>query len=377
MRDIARQLLAWHEAGDPYAVASVIAVEGSAPRELGAALAVHSDGTVVGSVSGGCVEGAVYELAMQVIETGQPVRERFGYADSDAFAVGLTCGGKLDIFVQSVVPQRDSALRTALREAGSNRPAALCRIVNGPAELTGRTLAVTVENHLGSSGDRTIDDRLFSATSAMLEHARNGLVRIGQHRYCDENMIEAFVESWAEPARFLVFGATDHAGAVTEIGRFLNYHVTVCDARGVFATAERFPSAHEVVVDWPHRYLAGTRTDSRTVICVLTHEAKFDVPVLVEALRRPHAYVGALGSRRTCADRLNRLRAAGLSDTELAGLRSPIGLNIGARTPEETAVSIASEIVAARGGGSGLPLSTTDEPIHPGRAHDSARPLVA
>jgi xanthine dehydrogenase accessory factor len=161
-----------------------------------------------------------------------------------------------------------------------------------------------------------------------------------------------------------VFGAIDFAAAVARAGKFLGYRVTVCDARPVFATASRFPDADEVITDWPHRYLAGIDTDDRTVICVLTHDPKFDVPLLEIALRRPAAYIGAMGSRRTHADRLARLREAGVTDAELARLRSPIGLDLGARTPEETAVAIAAEFIQLRWGGSGQPLTATSGRIH-------------
>jgi xanthine dehydrogenase accessory factor len=170
----------------------------------------------------------------------------------------------------------------------------------------------------------------------------------------------------------IVFGAVDFASALVRVGRFLGYRVTVCDARPVFATAARFPEADEVVVDWPHRYLERTRVDARTVLCVLTHDAKFDVPLLRRALRLPVAYVGAMGSRRTHLDRERRLREVGVTQAELARLRSPIGLDLGARTPEETAVSIAAELVAVRGGGSGVPLAGAHTPIH----HDPALPAA-
>ncbi|NUU26041.1 MAG: XdhC family protein, partial [Streptomycetaceae bacterium] len=175
---------------------------------------------------------------------------------------------------------------------------------------------------------------------------------------------EVFVASYATRPRMLVFGATDHAGAVASVGRLLGYRVTVCDARPVFATPARFPDADQVVVDWPHRYLASTEVDARTIVVVLTHDTKFDVPVLELALRMPVGYVGAMGSRRTHDERLARLREAGLTDRELARLHSPIGLDLGARTPEETAVAIAAEVVAARRGGSALPLRETSGPIH-------------
>jgi xanthine dehydrogenase accessory factor len=177
------------------------------------------------------------------------------------------------------------------------------------------------------------------------------------------------VASFAPAARMLVFGATDHAAAVARVGSFLGYRVTVCDARPVFATARRFPDADEVVVDWPHRYLAveagAGRLDGRTVLCVLTHDPKFDVPVLEVALELPVAYVGAMGSRRTHDDRFKRLRETGLTDGQLAGLASPVGLDLGARTPEETAVSIAAEIVALRWGGTGARLTGLAGSIHP------------
>nr|BFE88745.1 hypothetical protein GCM10020093_113460 [Planobispora longispora] len=195
----------------------------------------------------------------------------------------------------------------------------------------------------------------------MLDTGLTGLRTLG----CGGQEVAVFAETYAPPPRLLVFGAIDFAAALTRAGRFLGHHVTVCDARPVFATPRRFPEAHEVVVDWPHRYLARTRVDSRTVVCVLTHDAKFDVPLLEVALRLPVAYVGAMGSRRTHADRMARLRAAGLSEAELSRLRSPIGLDLGARTPEETALSIAAEFVALRRGGSGLPLTQTAGPIHP------------
>ncbi|WP_173476644.1 XdhC family protein [Actinoplanes utahensis] len=173
-----------------------------------------------------------------------------------------------------------------------------------------------------------------------------------------------FVQSWAAPARMIVFGAIDFASAVARIGKFLGYQVTVCDARGVFATPARFPDADEVVVAWPHRYLESTAVDERTVLCVLTHDPKFDIPLLKVALHTPARYIGAMGSRRTCEDRLRRLREEGVSETALSRLRAPIGLDLGARTPEETAVAIAAEIVALSWGGSGAPLTGLTAPIH-------------
>ncbi|KAA2256076.1 XdhC family protein [Solihabitans fulvus] len=373
MRDLVSRLLERRSAGESYAVASVVQVVGSAPRQPGAALAVLADGTVLGSVSGGCVEGAVYELAQEVLVSGRPRLARFGYSADDAFAIGLTCGGELEVFVQAVTPERETGVAAAQLAAATDRPVALARVVEGPADLVGGSVAVFAAEHVGSTGDHGLDATVITEARGVLDAGRTGTLRCGPRGECDGQEVRVLVESWSAQPRLLVFGAIDYAAAVAEIGAFLGYRVTVCDARGVFATPQRFPAAQEVVVDWPHRYLAGTRTDRRTAVCVLTHDPKFDVPLLVEALRRPLGYVGALGSRRTHADRLARLRAVGLGDAELARLRSPIGLDLGARTPEETAVSIAAELIAARRGGSGLPLSTTDFPIHR-EQHDTSPP---
>jgi xanthine dehydrogenase accessory factor len=200
----------------------------------------------------------------------------------------------------------------------------------------------------------------------MLAQGATGVRRYGPDGERRRDELGVFVQSFAPPPRMLVFGAIDFAAAVARAGKFLGYRVTVCDARPVFATAARFPDADEVVTDWPHRYLSGITVDERTVICVLTHDPKFDVPLLEVALRTPAAYIGAMGSRRTHEDRLDRLREAGMTEDELARLRSPIGLDLGARTPEETAVAIAAELIQLRWGGTGMPLTGTTGRIHHG-----------
>ncbi|WP_434744234.1 XdhC family protein [Streptomyces sp. A-14] len=378
MLDIAEELHRWVSQGREFAVATVVAVGGSAPRQPGAALAVDRDGTAVGSVSGGCVEGAVYELCRQAMEDGRPVRERFGYSDEDAFAVGLTCGGVIDILVTPV--RADDPARpvfaAALEAAAEGTAAALARVTDGPQELLGLPLLVHPDgSHEGGLGGHPALDRTAAAeTRALLDAGRTGPLAIGAEGSRCGRPIELLVESSVPPPRMIVFGAIDFASALVRAGKFLGYRVTVCDARPVFATAARFPEADELVVEWPHRYLAGTETDARTVLCVLTHDAKFDVPLLEAALRLPVAYVGAMGSRRTHLERNDRLREVGLTDRELARLHSPIGLDLGARTPEETALSIAAEIVAVRRGGSGVPLTGAHTPIH----HDSSgQPLAS
>ncbi|MFJ7345389.1 XdhC family protein [Streptomyces sp. NPDC101110] len=368
MLDIAEELDRWVEQGRDFAVATVVAVGGSAPRQPGAALAVDAEGTAIGSVSGGCVEGAVYELCEQALRDGETVLERFGYSDDDAFAVGLTCGGVIDILVtparagDPVRPVVASALAAAVR----GEAAAVARIVSGPRELTGRALVVRPDgSREGGFGAHPELDRTVAAEAgAFLDAGRTGTLEIGERGSRCGAPLTVLVESSVPAPRMIVFGAIDFASALVRMGKFLGYRVTLCDARPVFATRARFPEADEIVVDWPHRYLEGTEVDARTVLCVLTHDAKFDVPLLKLALRLPVAYVGAMGSRRTHLDRNARLRDVGVTEPELSRLHSPIGLDLGARTPEETALSIASEIVAARRGGSGVSLTGAHTPIH-------------
>ncbi|MFD8231784.1 XdhC family protein [Streptomyces sp. NPDC059696] len=368
MLDIAEELNRWVEQGRDFAVATVVAVGGSAPRQPGAALAVDAEGTAIGSVSGGCVEGAVYELCEQALRDGETVLERFGYSDDDAFAVGLTCGGVIDILVTPVRaadPVRP-VVASALAAAAEGEAAAVARIVSGPPELTGRALLVRPDGSFegGFGAHPELDRTVAAEAGAFLDAGRTGTLEIGEQGSRCGAPLTVLVESSVPAPRMIVFGAIDFASALVRMGKFLGYHVTVCDARPVFATRTRFPEADEIVVDWPHRYLEGTDVDARTVLCVLTHDAKFDVPLLQLALRLPVAYVGAMGSRRTHLDRNARLREVGVTELELSRLRSPIGLDLGARTPEETALSIASEIVAGRRGGSGVSLTGAHTPIH-------------
>jgi xanthine dehydrogenase accessory factor len=352
---------------------TVVAIRGSSPREPGASMVVGPGGEVVGSVSGGCVEAAVYELSKEAAATGTPALVRYGISDGDPYAPGLTCGGSLDVFASSVSTKTFPGLDTVAGDVYAGRPVAVATVLEHPnAAVVGRRLVVRPPS-AGNGGSQPgmIIDSLKADARHLLAAGRSECLSYGpKGEPCGEGM-RVFVQSLAPPPRMLVFGAIDYAAAVAKIGSFLGYRVTVCDARPLFATPDRFPGAADVVVDWPDRYLqreakAGN-LDSRTVVCVLTHDPKFDVPVLCLALRLPRlGYVGAMGSRKTHLDRLERLRTAGLTDTELSRLSSPVGLDLGARTPEETAVSIAAEIIAARSGGSGARLRDLDrQSIHP------------
>jgi len=365
VRDILDQITKWWGAGETFGLATVVNTFRSAPRDPGAALAVSAGGEVVGSVSGGCVEGAVYELAQEVRQTGQPVMQTYGVSDDAAFEVGLTCGGIIDLFVEPVSKERYPELAQVAAAIRAADPVAVVTVIAGPGVVGARRIVRPEGQGAGTlgAGDR-LDQAVDDDVRGMLAQGLTGVRHYGEHGERRLDDLSVFVQSFAPPPRMLVFGAIDFAAAVARAGKFLGYRVTVCDARPIFATRARFPDADEVVVDWPHRYLASTDVDQRTVICVLTHDPKFDVPVLEVALRRPAAYIGAMGSRRTHDDRLARLRDAGLTEDEIARLRSPIGLDLGARTPEETAVSVAAELIQLRWGGSGQPLTGTTGRIH-------------
>jgi xanthine dehydrogenase accessory factor len=336
---------------------------------------VAPDGTVAGSVSGGCVEAAVYELANEVVASGRPELQRYGVSDDDAFAVGLTCGGIIDIFAEPMSRRTFPQLESIADDIAAQRPTAVATVITHPEPLwIGRRLVIAQYAFDGSTGSARADAAIVDDARGLLAAGQSTVLTYGPDGERQGTGMEVFVASHAPRPRMLIFGAIDFAAALAQQGAFLGYRVTVCDARPLFATAARFPSADEVVVDWPDRYLAEQQRlgaiDGRTAICVLTHDPKFDVPVLRVALRLPEVdYIGVMGSRRTHDDRIARLREDGLTDAELTRLASPIGLDLGARTPEETAVSIAAEIIARRWGGGGRPLTDIGGRIH----HDNHR----
>ncbi|HET7325709.1 MAG TPA: XdhC/CoxI family protein [Nocardioidaceae bacterium] len=370
MREVLSELVTAWRAGRQVAVGTVVATFRSAPRPAGAAMLVTDDGAAVGSVSGGCVEGAVYELGQQVLRTGRPVLERYGVSDDDALAAGLTCGGIVDVFVERVDLATHPELGAVVEDIDAGRPVAVATVIEHPdLARVGRRLVVRQAGRAGSVGSDRADDAVTDDVRGLLAAGRTETLTYGPDGQRRGEGMRVFVSSFAPAPRMLVFGAIDFAAAVARMGTFLGYHVTVCDARPVFATESRLPGAQEVVVDWPHRYLRAQaeagRIDGRTVLAVLTHDPKFDVPLLEVALRLPEvAYIGAMGSRRTHDDRCRRLREAGVTEAELARMSSPIGLDLGARTPEETAISIAAEIVALRWGGAGERLTVRGGPIH-------------
>jgi xanthine dehydrogenase accessory factor len=326
MRDVLPTLERWVADGRRTVVATVVDRQGSAPRDPGASLAVNDKGEVAGSVTGGCVEPSVIREAHEVLAGGPPRLVRYGIADDAAFEVGLSCGGTVAILIFPL----DSTLVGPVAEAvAGDRPVALALPLG---EGIGEQRLVSPEGR---------SDAISDAARALLEVGDSAVVQTEAGEL-------VFVESFAPRPRMYVFGAVDHASALVTIGKFLGYRVSVCDARALFVTEQRFPDADELVVDWPDRFLERSPVDARTAICVLTHDSKFDVPALKAALATNAGYIGAMGSRRTREERRERLLAEGVGDADLARVHAPIGLQIGGRTPEEVAVAVAAQLIEAQ-----------------------------
>jgi xanthine dehydrogenase accessory factor len=410
VREVTEDIDRWRAEGARIAVARVVRVEGSGPRAPGATMVVTEDGRVAGSVSGGCVEGAVVEEALALIESGEHRLVRFGYSDDEAFAVGLTCGGVITILITSGVPDIYPSFKAALAkgvpfalatvvanrraEQGGSRsivgephrgdaaalapdPGSLaggfapdCVVVGANEAITttvGATMLITLDgNFEGSLGDEALDRVVARDGSGAVASGQSFVRDYAPDGRTDDQQVAVFIESFAPAPRMIIFGAVDFTAALARVAKVLGYHVTVCDARPPFATAARFPQADEVVVDWPHRYLEGIgpTLGPRDAICVLTHDPKFDVPAIVGALATEVGYIGAMGSRRTHAERSRRLIEAGVSAEALQKVMAPIGLDLGARTPEETAVAICAEIISRQTGHRPASLRDGSGPIH-------------
>lgn len=368
MKEILKDLDRWQRQGKRIALARVVDIEGSGPRLPGAAMAVNEDGEVAGSVSGGCVEGAVVTEALQCIEDRSRRIVTFGYSDDEAFAVGLTCGGTIHLFLEPL----DTPLFGTLRDAiSAEEPVALATVVTVADGVIGvetgaKMLVRPGAESLGSFGNTDLDRVVERDLVGELASGTSGIRHYGAMGEAMQEAVSVFIESFAPPPQMLIFGAVDFTAALSRVAKVLGYRVTVCDARPVFATKQRFPYADEVVVDWPHRLLAkvGRTLGFRDAICVLTHDPKFDVPAVIEALSTDAGYVGAMGSRRTTDDRNKRLREEGVTDEQLTRIMAPIGLDLGARTPEETAISIMGEIIAQRSGRLAPSLRDSEGDIH-------------
>jgi xanthine dehydrogenase accessory factor len=344
VRELLADLERWRRHGDRVAVATVVATRRSAPRPIGSKLVVSEAGEMAGSVSGGCVENEVYGCAREILAGGPPRLLTYGISDDEALEVGLPCGGEIDILVSEPAPE---LLERLARVAEAQQRAVLFTELDGSGQVlvleTGETLGAASEELLGQATQ---------------------LIRGGRSRVVALDGRSFFADVFGPPPRVLVFGAVDTAEALCRIAGAAGWRTIVADARAKFATRERLPSADEIVVAWPEDALAQVRPDHSTAVVVLTHEDRFDVPALAGALATDAFYIGALGSRTSQEKRRERLREAGVEDDILDRISGPAGLDIGASSPAETAVSIFAEILATRAGRDGGSLTGARGRIH-------------
>ncbi len=339
MEDILSRVRGWMEKGEPVALATIVAVERKAPRGPGAAMAVSARGEIAGSLSGGCVEPALVEAASEVIQRGDSRLVSFGISDDQAFGIGLSCGGAIHVLLERVA--REEATLQALGTAiDAKRAVALVTVLPAGVRAGARILVFEDGTLSGSTGDDTLDAELA-------REARTALAR-GVSERRTVSGLDVFVRSFFPPPVLYVIGAVHPAAELAQAGKLLGFTVVVCDPRSPFATPERIPAADEIVREWPDAVLAKRPLGPRDAVCVLTHDLKFDVPAIRTALASPVGYVGAMGSRKTHAKRVERLREEGVSESDLSRVFSPIGLDIGAESPAEIALSIVAEIVAHR-----------------------------
>ncbi len=343
MREILANLERWRREDEAVALATLVRVEGSAPQVAGARMWVTCNGEMTGSVSGGCVESDVYERALEVLDCGQPVLAQYGVADELDLGVGLSCGGVIDVLIEPLVITE--VWQRLLQALEQHQPAALA-VGLMPRPLLGRKLVVVRDQDATGSIDSRLDP--WVVTEALRLQANGGTCVVTGPWMDGEATI--FIEGFAPPRRLLIIGATHTAVALCHLGKALDFHITIIDPRTLYATAERFPEADRIIHAWPAEALDAAPIDANTCIAVLAHDPKLDLPALARALRSEAGYVGVMGSRKTHERRRAELRKAGFSERELLRLHAPIGLDIGARTPEEISVAIIAEMLAVRYG---------------------------
>ena len=364
--------VAWLREGRRVVNSMLIERIGSAPLDPGAQMLVDERGNIEGSVTGGCVEGALVEEAGRLLEGEAPRVVTYGISDEEAAGVGLMCGGTVRIFVHEEGDQALEALDAVARARAAGRPAALATLLEG--EGAGAKLAILDDDVVGGLGVTDLLDR--SVERDARGQLDEGLSRVRRYGAGGEVMgadLAVYIQAFETRPRMVIFGAIDFSAEMAKLAGEVGYEVTICDAREPFIDSPRFSQVAEVVVDWPDRYLEGRELGPRDVVLVFTHDAKFDEPALISTLATGAGYVGALGSRRTQERRVERLREAGLDDEAIARIHAPCGLDVGARTPVETAVSILAEVIAVRAGRGGESLRDTSGPIHPGAATADSR----
>jgi xanthine dehydrogenase accessory factor len=339
MKEIIPDLLSWLQNGESIAIATVIQTWGSSPRQAGAKMAITASGKMVGSVSGGCVEGAVVEAGIEVLQTREPQLLHFGVADETAWEVGLACGGTIEVFVQPL----ESALFQHVREAiEGERPAAAVTILRGPVDLLGRSLLWSEGRVSGANFSHELEQEMIKAAQSALAGGQ------AQRTQLPAEQVEVFADVLLPSPMLVIVGGVHISIALAKMAKVLGYRTVIIDPRRAFGNAERFPHADQLIQAWPDEALNSLVITRSTAIAVLTHDPKLDDPALLAALPGPAYYVGALGSKSTQGKRRQRLLAAGLSELQVGRLHGPIGMDLGARSPEEIALAILAEIVAAR-----------------------------
>jgi xanthine dehydrogenase accessory factor len=349
----------------PVACALLVEIEGSAPLNPGATMLVTGDGAIEGSITGGCVESAVAQEAQAILEGTAPAAcFTYGISDELAGTAGLTCGGIVHVFVHALTPDAASAVVAALDAVAAGRPAAIATLLDGPH--AGAKLALVDGEPVGSLGGPPLLDRAVARDArGLLDQGVTTIRRYGADGAALGAEVRVHVVSFASPPQMLIFGAVDFSAALAPLAAELGYAVTICDPREAFLRSPRFERSAEVVVGWPDAVYPSRSFGPRDAILVFSHDRRLDEPALHGALATDAGYVGALGSRKTTAERTQRLRDAGLPDEQIARIHGPCGLDIGAATPEETAISILAEIVAARATRPATPLRETRGAIQP------------
>ncbi len=356
MRDVLPELRRWKVANEEIALATLVRVRGAAPRLPGARLCVTRSGRMAGSISGGCVENDIYERAVEVLDTGHPVVVNYGIADEMGFEVGLSCGGTIDVLIEPFAEEEVwNSIRAAVEH---NRPAAVA-IGVAPAALTGRKLALVDQRTHGSIA-ASLDEQIIATLRAAWRHGTTDILRLTS----GGEDATIFIEVIPPPRRLFIVGATHAAIALCRMAKGLGFWVGIIDARGTYATRERFPEADEIVRTQPAEALERAGLDAYSDVVILTHDPKFDIPALARALRSEASYIGVMGSRGTHQRRTALLDQEGFTEADVSRIRAPIGLDIGARTPEEIALAILAEIVAVRYGREGRALREKKSAVH-------------
>jgi len=366
-----RVALQWLDEGRRVVAATLVETVGSAPLDPGAEMLVDDSGHIEGSVTGGCVEGALVEEAQGVLAGGPPRVATYGISDQQAADVGLMCGGTVRVFVHELQEPQKAALAATREAIEAERPVALATLLEGPG--TGAKMVVTEEGTVGSLRLSDLLDRTVEREArGFLDEGRSAIRRYSRKGEVMGSDIAVSIHAFSVPPSMVIFGAIDFSAALAKIAGDVGYRVTIVDAREAFLQSPRFREHAEVVVDWPDRHLATRELGASDAVLVFTHDPKFDEPALIAALQSGAGYIGALGSRRTQADREERLRARGVTEDDLARINAPCGLDLGARTPAETAVAVLGEILALRSGKRGGRLGEKDGPIHP-RSAEAAK----